>query len=326
MVASKGWIRRGLAVGIATALALGAPAASAATPEEEAEALITRGVELREQHKDDEALALFKEALAKSPTPRARAQVALAEQALGLWVLAEADLANALSVSTDPWIAKNKAALEGALAIVRRHLGSLDVRGQEGAELVLDGVPLGVLPLREPLRVEAGRRVLEIRAKGYYSTTRTLEVPAGGIARETVTLVVAPPDADPSGRPGDRMIVSDPDPGRTQRLLGWTFAGTGLALGVTGTVAILVRKGIVDDYNELCPGLGAAQPASCEDKIDSARTWMTVSIITYVAGGIFLTGGAVLVATAPKAQSAPAPAAAFGCAPSLGGLACAGRF
>lgn len=319
--------RRVVAVGIASTIAIGARNAFALTPEEEAEALISRGIELREQHKDDEALTVFKSALAKSPTPRARAQVALAEQALGLWVLAEADLANALSVPSDPWIAKNQAALEGALAIVRRHLGSLDVRGQEGAEVVLDGVQLATLPLREPLRVEAGRRVLEIRAKGYYSTTRTLEVPAGGVARETVTLVVAPPDADPNGRPGDR-VVADPDPGRTQRVIGWTFAGTGVALGITGTVAILVRKGIVEDYNNDCPGLGVAQSAPCEEKIDSARTWLTVSIITFVAGGIFLGGGVILAATAPRAPSspAPAPAAAFGCSPSVGGLVCAGRF
>lgn len=318
-------VRRIVAVGIAGTIAIGARDAYALTPEEEAEALITKGIELREQHKDDEALAVFKEALAKAPSPRARAQVALAEQALGLWVLAESDLANALSVPADPWIAKNKAALEGALAIVRRHLGSLDVRGQEGAEVVLDGVPLATLPLREPLRVEAGRRVLEIRAKGYYSTTRTLEVPAGGIARETVTLVVVPPDADPNAKPGGDRVLADPDPGRTQRVLGWTLAGTGVALGITGTVAILVRKGIVDDYNTVCPGLGVSQPAECDEKIDSARTWLTVSIITYVAGGIFLAGGGILVATAPRAQTPP-PAAAFGCSPSLGGLVCAGRF
>ncbi len=309
------------AVVLALVIAWSSPAL-AVTPEEEADALIARGIELREQHKDDEALALFKSALAKSPTPRARAQVALAEQALGLWVLAETDLAVALSSPSDPWIAKNQAALEGAIAIVRRHLGSLDVRGQEGAEVVLDGVPLATLPLREPLRVEAGRRTLEVRAKGFYSVARTLEVPAGGIARESVTLVVAPPDADPNGRLGDRTVI-DPDPGRTQRLLGWTLVGTGGALGITGTVAILVRKGIVDDYNTSCPGIGAAQPATCDEKIDSARTWLTVSIVTFVAGGIFLVGGLTLAATAPRA---PTPTTAFGCAPSVGGVMCGGRF
>jgi len=325
-VGSKRAARSLVAISIAGAIAFGARNAHAVTPEEEAEALITRGIELREQHKDDEALGVFKNALSKSPTPRARAQVALAEQALGLWVLAEHDLANALSVPSDPWIAKNQAALEGALAIIRRHLGSLDVRGQEGAEVVLDGVPLGTLPLREPLRVEAGRRVLEIRAKGFYSTTRTLEVPAGGIARETVTLVVMPPDADPNGRPGT-TVLPDPDPGRTQRLLGWTLAGSGVALGITGTVAILVRKGIVDDYNDACPGLGAAQPASCEDKIDSARTWLTVSVVTYVAGGLFLVGGVILAATAKSPEKPAAQTTTgFACAPGIGGVMCAGRF
>jgi hypothetical protein len=322
-----------------------AGSAFAAGPDEaEAEALIARGIDLREHGKDDEALAIFKKALAKAPTPRARAQVALAEQALGLWVAAESDLLLALAAENDAWITKNRAALDGALAVVRRRLGSLEIRGTDGAEVVLDGVPLGTLPVAAPFRVEAGKRTLELRAKGFHATTRSIEIPAGGVARETVTLVALPPEvagpgpgagAPHAGAPGSGDDAGRSDPGRGQRLLGWAFAATGGALLITGGVGMLVRKGIVDDYNDRCPGLGVGQPADCDEKIESARTWLTVSIVSLIGGGVFTLGGLALVATAPRRDAATAgakePTVRAFCAPSsvrgLGAsLTCAATF
>ena len=308
----------------------------AAPDDADAEALIARGIELREHGKDDEALAVFKKALAKSPSPRARAQVALAEQAMGLWVAAENDLVLALAADSEAWIVKNRSALEGALAVVRRHIGSLEVRGTDGAEIMLDGVRLGVLPGSNAFRVEAGRRTLELRAKGFYPSARTIEVPAGGVARETVTLVALPADgaAGSSRAPGSQRDA-DQDPGRGQRVLGWAFAGTGGALLITGGVGMLVRKGIVDDYNDRCPGLGTAQPADCDGRIDSARTWLTVAIVSFIAGGAFTLGGITLALTAPRREPSASARGApggvrVGCAPSSerGGasLACSGSF
>ncbi len=291
----------------------------------EAEAMIAKGVELREKGKDEDALALFKKAYAKSPSPRARAQVALAEQALGMWVAAEADLAAALAAEADPWIGKNRAALEGALGVIRRHVGTLEVRGADGAEVVVDGVVLGTASPGASFRVEAGRRTLEIRSKGAHPSTRAIEVPAGGVARETVTLVAV--SRDDGGGGGSSGIVrvreADDDPGRGQRLLGWAFVGTGGALLATGGVGMLIRKGIVDDYNANCPGLGAAQPAGCDDKVETARTWLTVSIVSLVAGGVFALGGVALMVTAPSSSGGERPkSTAIRC--TFGG--CAGTF
>jgi hypothetical protein len=321
---------------IVAVTAHGRAALAAPADDADAEALISRGIDLREHGKDDEALAVFKKALAKSPSPRARAQVALAEQALGIWVAAESDLVLALAADSDAWIAKNRGALEGALAVVRRHIGSLEVRGTDGAEVMLDGVRLGVLPASSAFRVEAGRRTLELRAKGFHPSARAIEVPAGGVARETMILDVQPPDAPDASPGGPRgangAVAVERDPGRGQRVIGWAFAGTGGALLVTGGVGMLVRKGLVDDYNDRCPGLGAAQPADCEGTIDSARRWLTVSIISFIAGGVFTLGGITLAVTAPRRVTSGAMPSGVrvGCAPSSerGGasLACSGSF
>lgn len=317
-----------------TACAFPARSARAATAEEaEADTLIAQGVDLREHGKDDEALAVFKRALARSPSPRARAQVALAEQALGLWVTAESDLMLALGAADDGWISKNRGALEGALATVRRRLGSLEVRGNDGAEVMLDGVRLGVLPVVKPFRVEAGRRTLEIRAKGFHPTTRSIEVPSGGVARETVTLVALTAEAAPAVVPRPPgALDTEPDPGRNQRLLGWGFTAVGGAAIATGVVGLVVRNGITSDYNASeCPGLGVNQSADCMNKIDATKTWLTVSLITLIGGGIVAVGGFTLVATAPRREPAKASGAPrFGCAPGAlsGGasVGCTGSF
>lgn len=313
--------------------ALLAPRQARADAQSEADALITKGIDLREKGHDDEALSVFRQAFARAPSARARAQVGLAEQALGMWVVAETDVAAALATDGDPWIAKNKAALEGALAVIRKHVATLEVRGADKADVFVDGVKVGAGA--GPFRVEAGRRSLEVRAKGFQPTTRSVELPPGGIARETVTLVALPPDT-PSAPPQPAPTAPpaparDREPGTSgQRILGWAFVGTGAALLATGGVSFLFRKGIIDDYNTTCPGVGAAtQPPQCEDQIDSSRTWFTIGIITLVGGGVFAAGGAALVVTAP---SSPKPSAAirFGCAPeaslSGGTVTCKGTF
>jgi hypothetical protein len=294
----------------------------------EAEALITKGVELREKGRDDEALVAFRKAWSLAPSPRARAQVALAEQALGMWVVAEVDLAAALASEADGWIAKNRAPLEGALGVIRKHLATLEVRGAENAEVYLDGLRVGTGA--GPFRVEAGRRTLEVRAAGLHAITRAVEIPAGGIARETVTLVPAVVDGPARAPSLAREGASPPeDPGGTQRLLGWVFAGSGVALAATGGVGLLVRKGIVDDYNAACPGLGAPQSASCDEQVSSAQSWLTLSVIT-LAGGTVLAGvGIVLVASAPPAVHRTKSDGVFprlSCRPGLGGITCTGVF
>ena len=91
------------------------------------EAQYRRGSELRTQHDDAGALAVFQSIYGRSHEPRALAQVAVAEGAMGRWVEAEVHLQSALAVTTDDWINRNRALLQGALETIGGHLGSLDV-------------------------------------------------------------------------------------------------------------------------------------------------------------------------------------------------------
>jgi len=314
------------------ALAKTGARADAAPPTPDAEALVTRGIELREQGKDDQALELFRRADAIAPSPRTRAQVALAEQALGIWVAAEVHLEAALAAKDDPWIERYRVALASALETVRQHVGRLEVRGGvQGAEVFVDGAKIGALPMTGSWRVEVGRRSLELRAPGHHAASRVTEIAPGATTRETIELVPEITSERPAGGPNDKprtsVIVETPK-GSGERTLGWVFAGTGAALVATGIVGVVARQLAVSAYNEdkTCPGMGQpTQPSACQDRISAAETWRTILLVSFISGGAVGLGGVVLLLTASPAKPA-APGATVACGPAALGVSCVGRF
>src|SRR5690606_23146882 len=112
----------------------------------------------------------------------------------------------------DPWIDENREALELAREVVGRQLGSLAVRANvKKAELWVDGVMVGRLPLEAPLRVRAGVIRVEARAPGQVAARTETTVAAGELTELLLTLSplpmrppapsIAPPTDEPSWRP-----------------------------------------------------------------------------------------------------------------------------
>lgn len=154
-----------------------------------ADELIDRGLSLREAGQDAAALPLLRDAFKLSPTPRAAAQLAMVEQALGRWVDAERHLLQALRSKGDRWIRKNRKPLEGALETIQANVGGLVVRGSPaGAVIYFGGTRIGTLPMAEPARVVAQRATLRVKASGHRSISREVDVKAGGLRAESVAL------------------------------------------------------------------------------------------------------------------------------------------
>ncbi len=227
--------------------------------------LIRQGIAAREQGQDDKALKIFHDAWERFRTPRTQAQMGMAEQALGRWVDAETDLDGALAVSADPWIVTNRATLEAALAVIRQHLGSIEVStNTPETEVVVDGRSVGKLPFVRPVRAPAGSALVEVRAPGYSPVQRSIQVVAGQLTRENFVLTPlqtpSAPAAAPSPVPASVLALPPAPPAEVQRGRGWpraifygTAAATVLVAGLatwSGVDTLSARDRYVDDPTE----------------------------------------------------------------------------
>ena len=116
-------------VGIGALAAIG-PARAAQSGEEET--LIRHGIELRKAQDDLAARAEFQKAYDLTHSPRAAAQLGLAEFALGRWDDAEGHVSEALRAPKDPWIAKYRAELDRSLATIKAHVARIRDRRRAG--------------------------------------------------------------------------------------------------------------------------------------------------------------------------------------------------
>lgn len=333
-------MRARLALLVSTSLALVGASASAQTSQEDPRE--AAGQSLRAQGRDAEALEVFREVYARTRAPRALARIALAEAALGRWIDAEAHLVDALS-SSDAWIAANRrepaGGLEGALALMRSHLGNLVVRSRTpGATLWIAGVERAELPLTRPLRVSEGTLSVELRAPGHLSTVRSAVIRGGVEAPVSIDLDL---DAQPTSQAPPThphvppVVVPDPPPLRPLGIAALGVGVAGLALGVGAYLAGRSDASEFADSNCYATGgsyawdpswSGHGSQSACQSLGGSVETWRAVEVAGFVAAGVFAAAGITLLAW-PQPR-APHTLATFSCGPSgrSFGLACGGSF
>ncbi|MFO0648932.1 MAG: tetratricopeptide repeat protein [Polyangiales bacterium] len=332
----------------------------------DADALITRGNALRRAGRDDEALALYRQAWERARSPYARAEVALAEAATGRWLEAAEDLDAALA-APDAWVTRHRAVLEAVRTTIAQHLGALELTCDvDGAAVDINDRAVGVTPLRSPLRIAEGEATLVVRADGRPIVTRRLTIVAGSTSRESVTVppaAVAGPTApanaasrEPSveapraqltpraRRPrvvipitdDERTATPPPDDAapRLQTVFGWTaaaLAGVSLSIGLGGLVAQRDGRARLPAYNGCfdetsCLDL-CMRVESCRARYESEERWRAVAWAGFVVGGALSAAAIALLVTA-RGDSAPAPHARATCGLSLTSpsVTCAVRF
>ncbi len=218
-----------------------------------ADTLIEQGVQARSERRDEDALQLFRQAYEAERSPRALAQVALAEQALGRWVDAEKHLIEAASAPEDPWIEKHRAALDQALEVVRDQIASVEVTCKEpGAELWLNGVRVGALP--QPLRrVAVGPLLIELRAEHFDPFRQTVTLERRQVLRiepELHPKAVLSSESPPASRLRGREEPPAHALPTVRRTLAWTMLAFGGALLVGALASHVAREVNVDHYND----------------------------------------------------------------------------
>lgn len=279
------------------------PALGQGDPTAQEEALVREGVELRRQGRDEDAVAVLRRAYALRGSPRATGQLALAEQSLGRWVRAEFLLRNALRAEDDPWVARNRDVLTGALTVAEQHLATVEVLGGvDGSELRVDDERVGTLPTDRSLRVAAGSaRVSCVSPEGVV-TTRVLELAPRGVGRvsfPTPALVLAAPLAPPRARE-----VLAP---RQVHPAVWTGITLTTVAAITVTAMWAAGESQAASYDADCVRATAIDVRACDARrVETQGTLNTLGDATDVAWvalgvGVLYTGvGVVLTLVAPR--------------------------
>jgi hypothetical protein len=288
-----------------------------------AEVLIQQGLRLRREGKPEQALDKFRKAHEMAPSPRTYGQMGLVEASLKRWTDGETHLAVALANPDDPWVRTNRAFLDQALAICRKHVGDLVITGPAGAEVLVDGSPAGTLPAVPAQRVAEGTVEVTANAPGYEPFKQTVEIRPNHrtVVDLAMTRVPAPPPppvvtANPpksSDGPDPKKALppAPPDVAPESHWRLWTGLSLG-AVGAGGLAAGIVWL-VVDGGCQTRSG----NTGMCLSKYD---TKMLGYIATGIGAAALIAGGIVLI-TGP---SKDAPSVALSASP--GALWLSGRF
>jgi PEGA domain len=288
---------------------------------------LERGIELRKEGRDADALAEFRAAYQLDKSPRVRAQIAVAEQALGNWLEAERGLVIVLATHDDPWIEEWREALEQALVKVRARLGFLVVQSSvAGAELRLDGVRIADLPTAEPIRIVAGTHTLEVRAEGYVPARRIVDVSGNSRVQELFVLTALPIAGVEPLRPIDSTEKSGEEASLKLSTATWISAASLAGLLVAGGTALAVREINVATYNDTrrCVVAPMTRDQRCGSYRDAADTAELVAIGALTGAGVAAVAtGFFFFRDITKSRRVET---SLGCGPAGLGVTCAGTF
>jgi hypothetical protein len=279
------------------------PAAAQDAPRPEVTRLLREGVALRASGKDLEALAVFERALALQPLGRVQAQRALAEQALGRLEAAAQHLVEALA-SPDPWVARHRAELDGALATIRAQL------------------PTATTPTATTPTAATPTDATPTRADAQTSATRTDDAAPTDAARPADTRT---DDAQGLGTPTDdarndastrRPPNATPDDAVTHPNPALLWSGTAATvLGAAGAiVAAALATTTASDYDARYEAGGCATGADerCDaDYADTTRRLDVLSGLFHGALGLAAIGGALTLGAFTLAPTADTTHAAL---------------
>ena len=203
---------------------------------------MNQGIQLRQEGRDSDALARFREAAGLAPSsPRILGHLALALHATQQWLESERIMQDVVQATNDAWVVRHEAELKQSLEDVQDHLAWLEVDTPVPGTLWIDDTLVGEAPTRSPIRVVASTCVLTLKGPNRLPIVKTVSIPARrhwylylietaaiGPPTPTVPRVAMPSGASPSNQP---LAASK------KRGLGLTLLGVGTA-GLVASVAL----------------------------------------------------------------------------------------
>lgn len=312
------------------ALALGATYATPARANDaaRAQALFEEGRALMEKGNAAEACPKLEDSQKLDPGPGTEYNLALCYEMAGKTASAWATfLSVAAAFKATQRVEWETKARERAKALAPK-LSRVTIQLPEGPRpaglrVVRDGSEVVGSELGTAIPVDPGTHFIEATATGRSKWSVRVDVAAGAEKTVVVTFGAAAAEPTPTG-PGGTAPTETTGSGQTT--LGFVVGGVGvLALGA-GAVTGLVAIGKNSDSKKDCPEDGVCRSRAALDANDAARTFATVSTISFIAGGALLATGIALVATAPRAPTTGALRVQPIVGARAGGLALEGAF
>jgi hypothetical protein len=172
--------------------------------------------------------------------------------------------------------------------------------------------------------VDSGEHRVEARAPGHRAWSTLARATDGQTVSVSVPeLLAGPTEVESAPPPAERPVPTAAEP--SAPVAPWIVLGGSVVLGGVGILGLVEHDHNVSTYNSdsSCPPIAAsARPAQCQSYVDSANTWQTVAVISFVTSGLALAGAATLWITAPRAPRA----AQIHCTLGPGSVGCAGIF
>jgi tetratricopeptide (TPR) repeat protein len=288
-----------------------------------AEALFEDGRRLMAEGKFPDACVKLEESQRLDPGGGTLLNVALCHESLGKTATAWAEFREALALARKDGREDRQRFAEEHLALLEPRLARIVVSVAQGAEIVglevkRDGAPVARAAWGTPIPADPGVHVITATAPGRAPFQATVTLDAAGGRTEAIEVPLLAP-ATTSDAP------AAPEGTSTQRLAGYVVGGVGLVAVGVGSYFGLRAISREQDANDRC------SESTCPDRdalsaSEDANDFATLANVG-VGGGLALLGvGALLVWTAPSADSATSARLAPTLGPEGGGLTVAGRF
>jgi hypothetical protein len=239
-------IRSLLPLGVAIAAVLSATSPLRAQPAADARRLFEEGARRFEAGDYEVALARFRAAYQRAPRAKILLNIATTLARLGRSAEA-ADAYEQYLAASDRDPAKG-AGVRAAIRDLDRGLGKIDLAvSSEGAQVVLDGAPIGTAPLARIVRVAAGNHIILVE-RGSARRRVPVELAAGQTRSVVVDDLPAPATAAAPAPPVEVSSGAPPPPARAERRLwaGLRADVDPVSPGVAAAPGLALRLGLVD--------------------------------------------------------------------------------
>lgn len=216
---------------------------------------------------------------------------------------------------------KERQSAEASLKEALAKIASVTVRvAPAGAEVTVDGAPVGKAPLADPVFLDPGKHEIGAKLDGHAPAMRPIATVAG--STETVALQLErTPSAEFGGSVGTPIPPGPETPRdkmRTAVLVGGGIAaGAGVAAGVVLTVLANGRAGDAEKLRQelvvegdgfaSCPEISSSKCAKLKDTVFAKVDLTNSAFWSFVAGGAIGVGTLVYgLVTVRPAESRPA--------------------